>query len=114
MSEPDILISASELTRYIQQILESLLAGITEQSATTAILDITGVPMVDTHAANALLSAARAARLLGTEVVLSGIGPAVARTLIELGVDLGGITTKSTLAAAIAQALGKTRSAKSF
>jgi rsbT co-antagonist protein RsbR len=90
-----------------QQILDSLLSGIQALGATTAVLDITGVSMVDTHAANALVSAARAARLLGTEVIISGIGPAVARTLIELGVDLGGITTKSTLAAAISQALGQ-------
>ncbi|MDC3953299.1 STAS domain-containing protein [Polyangium jinanense] len=88
-----------------QQILETLLAGIQEHQATTAILDITGVPTVDTSAANALISAAGAAGLLGTKVILSGIGPAVARTLVELGVEMRGMTTKSTLAAAIAEAL---------
>jgi len=88
-----------------QQILEALLAGIGEHHATTAILDITGVSTVDTHAANALIAAAQAARLLGTRVIISGIGSAVARTLVELDVDLQGTTTKSTLAAAIADAL---------
>jgi len=92
-----------------EHILEALLAGIGEHGARTAILDITGVPMVDTHAANALISAARAARLLGTAVILSGIGPAVARTLVELGIELGEMTTTSTLAAAIAKAVGGTR-----
>ena len=89
-----------------QQILEALLGGIQEHQATTAILDITGVPTVDTSAANALISAAQAARLLGTRVILSGIGPAVARTLVDLGVEMRGTTTKSTLAAAIAEAIG--------
>ncbi|MDI1446105.1 PAS domain S-box protein [Polyangium sp. 6x1] len=88
-----------------EQILEALLAGIQEHQAETAILDITGVPTVDTSAANALIAAAQAARLLGTKVIISGIGPAVARTLVELGVELGGTTTKSTLAAAIAEAV---------
>ncbi|MDI3285026.1 STAS domain-containing protein [Polyangium sp. 15x6] len=89
-----------------QQILEALLAGIQEHRAEAAILDITGVPTVDTSAANALISAAQAARLLGTKVILSGIGPAVARTLVELGVEMRGMTTKSTLSAAIAEAIG--------
>ncbi|MDI1430743.1 PAS domain S-box protein [Polyangium sorediatum] len=89
-----------------QQILEALLEGIQAHQATTAILDITGVPSVDASAANALISAAQAARLLGTKVILSGIGPAVARTLVDLGVEMRGTTTKSTLAAAIAEAIG--------
>lgn len=95
-----------------QQIMETLLAGIQEHQATSAILDITGVPMVDTHAANAIVSAASAAKLLGTNVILSGIGPAVARTLVELGAELGTIATKGTLATAIAHATrssGKTK-----
>ncbi|MDI1482304.1 STAS domain-containing protein [Polyangium sp. y55x31] len=90
-----------------QQILEALLAGIQEHQAETAILDITGVSTMDTSAANALIAAAQAARLLGTKVILSGIGPAVARTLVELGVEMRGMTTKSTLAAAIAEAIGR-------
>jgi rsbT co-antagonist protein RsbR len=90
-----------------QQILEALLAGIQEHQAETAILDITGVSMVDTYAANALISAAQAAGLLGTRVIISGIGPSVARTLVELGVELRGTTTKSTLAAAIEEATGR-------
>nr|WP_240807969.1 STAS domain-containing protein [Polyangium spumosum] len=94
-----------------QQILDVLLAGIQAQRATTVILDITGVSMVDTHAANALISAAQAARLLGARVILSGIGPAVARTLVDLGVELSGMTTKGTLAAAITEVM-RTRGAR--
>jgi rsbT co-antagonist protein RsbR len=88
-----------------QQIMEALLCGIQAHAAETAILDITGVPMVDTHAASALISAAQAARLLGANVILSGIGPMVARTLVELGVELPGMATKGTFAEAIAEAM---------
>ncbi len=87
------------------QILDTLLTGIQEQRAAFAILDITGVTTVDTHAANALIHAARAARLLGVEVVISGIGPSVASTFVVLGVDLTQIPTMSTLQAGLAYAL---------
>lgn len=86
-------------------IMETLLAGISSQSAHTAILDITGVRAVDTLVANALTRTARAAQLLGTRVVLTGVRPEVAQTLVTLGVDLAGITTLSTLQSGIAYAL---------
>jgi anti-anti-sigma factor len=87
------------------RIMDTLLEGITQQSAHTAILDITGVRAVDAQVADALVGAARAARLLGARVMLSGIRPEVARTLLELGTDLGDIATVATLQAAIARAL---------
>lgn len=88
-----------------QEILEALLEGISRQGARTAILDITGVRVVDTRVANALVSAARAARLLGARVVLTGISPSVAQTLVELGANMGDIVTLGTLASGIAYAL---------
>jgi PAS domain S-box-containing protein len=88
------------------RIMEALLEGISQQGAHTAILDITGVRSVDRDVADALVRAAHAAGLLGARVVLSGIGPDVARALVELGSDLGAITTVSTLQSAIARALG--------
>ncbi|KYF50535.1 hypothetical protein BE08_14820 [Sorangium cellulosum] len=88
-----------------REILETLLEGISQQSAHTAILDITGVRFVDTQVADALVSAARAARLLGARVVLTGITPAVARTFVELESSLDGIITLGTLASGISYAL---------
>jgi anti-anti-sigma regulatory factor len=70
-----------------------------------AIVDITGVITVDTHAADALLRIAKAVRLLGAEVVLTGIQARTAQTLVSLGVDLDGLITRSTLQEAIAWAL---------
>jgi len=84
-----------------QQIIEALLDGITRYGARAAILDVTGVRVVDTHVAHALVQAAQAASLLGTRVVLTGMSPAIARTLVELGADLHGIATVSTLRAGI-------------
>jgi rsbT co-antagonist protein RsbR len=69
------------------QILETLLEGISRYRASSAILDVTGVKVVDSHVAGALLRAARAAGLLGAEVVLTGIGPTIAQTLVGLGAD---------------------------
>ena len=69
------------------------------------ILDITGVPAIDTHVAEALLRLARASRLLGAETVLTGISPEVARTLVQLGVDLGDYVTRGDLRRGIAHAL---------
>jgi PAS domain S-box-containing protein len=89
-----------------QLILETLLEGISERQATTAIIDITGVKVVDTQVAQALLRAAQAAGLLGSQVVLTGIGPEVAQSLVQLGTDLGRIVTRSDLQSGIAFALG--------
>jgi len=88
-----------------ERVLETLLSGIVERSARAAILDVTGIPRLDADVADALLRVARAARLLGAEVMLSGIRPEVARTLIGLGADFGGIATTASLKAAIAMAL---------
>ncbi|WP_437762717.1 PAS domain-containing protein [Sorangium sp. So ce764] len=96
------------------QIMETLLSGISSQSAHTAILDVTGVRAVDEHVADALTRTARAAQLLGTRVVLTGVRPEVAQTLVTLGADLSGITTLGTLQSGIAHALrhpGNQRSA---
>ena len=86
--------------------METLLSGLVSQHAHTAIIDITGVKEVDAHVADGLLQAARAARLLGARVVLTGISAAVAQGLIALGADLSGIVTLSTLRSGIAYALG--------
>lgn len=87
------------------QILEGLLAGVASYRAHTAILDITGVRELTAEVASGLMAAARAARLLGARVALTGTRPEVAQTLVELGVDLGGIVTLSTLERGIAYAL---------
>jgi len=89
-------------SRRAQQVLDTLLHGITERHARTAILDITGVPIVDTHVAGALIRAAQAAQLLGAQVVLTGIRPEVAQTLVGMGTELHGIITRSDLQSGIA------------
>ncbi|XYH99626.1 PAS domain-containing protein [Sorangium sp. So ce1128] len=87
------------------RIIETLLQGVAAHAARIAILDITGVKAVDAHVAEMLVQAARAAGLLGARVVLTGIQPAIARTMIELGVDLQGLITEGTLRGGIAYAL---------
>ena len=88
-----------------QQIMETLLEGIASHKASIALLDITGVQIIDTQVAHALIQAAQAARLLGAQVVLTGIQPQIAQTLVHLAVDLSGIITRATLQAGIAYAL---------
>jgi rsbT co-antagonist protein RsbR len=88
-----------------RQIMQALLDGLTASRAHTAILDITGVRAVDTQVAGALLQAARAARLLGAQVIITGIRPDVAQALVHLGTDWTGIETLATLQAAVALAL---------
>jgi rsbT co-antagonist protein RsbR len=100
------LIGAIDSARA-QQVLEALLSGVAEQRARAAILDITGVQVVDTQVANALLRAAQAVKLLGAQVIITGIRPEVAQTLVGLGLDLGDITTLATLQSGIAHALGR-------
>lgn len=90
-----------------QQVMETLLEGVAEHNAETAILDITGVQVVDTQVANALIQAAQAVRLLGAQVVLTGIGPSMAQTLVGLGADLSSIVTQGSLQSGIAYALDK-------
>ena len=88
-----------------QQILEALLTAIVAQRARTVILDITGVHDVDSHAAEALVRATEAARLLGAATILSGITPVLAQTLVELGVPLHRIVAVGDLRSAVARAL---------
>lgn len=88
-----------------QQILEALLTAIVAQRARTVILDITGVHDVDSHAAEALVRATEAARLLGATAILSGITPVLAQTLVELGVPLRRIVAVGDLRSAVARAL---------
>lgn len=92
-------------TRRAQQLMQTLLEGVATNHATTVILDITGVLVVDTQVANALVRAAQAVKLLGARVVLTGIRPEVAQIVVGLGVDLGGIVTLGTLQSGVAYAL---------
>lgn len=84
-----------------QLILETMLEGVATQRAKLVIMDITGVVVVDTQVAQALLRAAQAVKLLGARVMLTGIGPPIAETLVHLGVDMSGIMTRSDLQSAI-------------
>lgn len=88
-----------------QAATESLLQQIVAQQARVAILDITGVTAVDTLVAQHLLKTAMAARLMGAECVISGIRPQIAQTMVQLGIDLGEVATRATLADAFAYAL---------
>ncbi|HEY0137420.1 MAG TPA: PAS domain-containing protein [Nannocystis sp.] len=92
-----------------KQVMDALLSGLAQNRGRVAILDITGVPVVDTATANALIQAAHAARLLGAEVILTGIRPEVAQTLVTLDAKLGSITTRGTLQSAIELVLGRRR-----
>ena len=91
-----------------QVVMESLLQRIVDTGSSMAIIDITGVPTVDTLTAQHLLKTVTAARLMGAECIISGIRPQIAQTIVHLGVDLGDITTKATLADALAVALDRT------
>jgi rsbT co-antagonist protein RsbR len=88
-----------------QVVMESLLQRIVESGAEVAILDITGVPTVDTLTAQHLIKTVTAARLMGAECIISGIRPQIAQTIVHLGVELGDVQTKATLADAFAVAL---------
>jgi rsbT co-antagonist protein RsbR len=88
-----------------QVVMESLLQKIVETGAGIAIIDITGVPTVDTLVAQHLLKTVSAARLMGADCIISGIRPQIAQTIVHLGVDLGEVITKATLADAFAIAL---------
>jgi rsbT co-antagonist protein RsbR len=87
--------------RRATQVIEGLLEGISRQQADVVIVDITGVPLVDTQVANYLLQAARAAQLLGSRVILVGISPDIAQTIVHLGVDLSNIVTRANLQAGV-------------
>jgi rsbT co-antagonist protein RsbR len=91
-----------------QIVMESLLQKITETEADVAILDITGVPTVDTLVAQHLLKTVAAARLMGADCIISGVRPQIAQTMVHLAIDMGNVTTKATLADAFAHALRRT------
>jgi rsbT co-antagonist protein RsbR len=90
-----------------QVVMEALLEKIVETGSRLAIIDITGVPTVDTEVAQHLMKTVAAARLMGAECIISGIRPQIAQTIVHLGVDLGDITTKASLQSALAVALSR-------
>ena len=91
-----------------QVVMENLLQRIVETGAMIAIIDITGVPTVDTLVAQHLLKTVAAARLMGADCIISGIRPQIAQTIVHLGVDLSEVITKATLADAFLVALQRT------
>jgi rsbT co-antagonist protein RsbR len=91
-----------------QVVMESLLQKIVETRAGIAVIDITGVPTVDTLVAQHLLKTVAAARLMGAECIISGIRPQIAQTIVHLGVDLEDVVTKASLADAFSVALQRT------
>lgn len=91
-----------------QVVMESLLNRIVETGSEMAIIDITGVPTVDTLVAQHLLKTVTALRLMGADCIISGVRPQIAQTIVHLGVDLQGVTTKASLADALSLALKRT------
>ena len=94
-----------------QVVMESLLEKIVETGASIAIIDITGVPTVDTLVAQHLMKTVAAARLMGADCIISGIRPQIAQTIVHLGVNLSEVTTKASLADAFLVALARTGNA---
>ena len=91
-----------------QMVMEALLQRIVDTESTLAIIDITGVPTVDTLVAQHLLKTVTAIRLMGADCIISGIRPQIAQTIVHLGIDLQSVTSKATLADALALALKRT------
>lgn len=94
-------------SKRAQQIMEAILNKIIATESKVIILDILGVPTVDTAVANHILKIARAAKLMGCDCIISGMSPAVAQTLVHLGIDVGDIITTTTLKDALVLAFGK-------
>lgn len=88
-----------------QQFMEHLLEKIVESKSPIALIDITGVPQIDTATAQHLIDTINAVKLLGSKVIITGIRPAIAQTLVHLGIDLQGISTKPSMAAGLKMAL---------
>lgn len=88
-----------------QVVMESLLEAIVQSNSRVAIIDITGVPTVDTVVAQHLLKTVTAARLMGADCIISGVRPQIAQTIVHLGINLLDVTTKATLSAAFSLAL---------
>ena len=91
-------------TARAQQIMEKLLQSIVDTESTVVILDVTGVPVVDTRVARHLLDTIQAANMLGAQCILTGVSPYNAQTVIKLGIDLSGIVSRGTLWAGLAEA----------
>lgn len=91
-----------------QVVMEALLEGIVKTNSKVAIIDITGVPTVDTLVAQHLLKTVTAARLMGADCIISGVRPQIAQTIVHLGINLLDVTTKATLSDAFALALQRT------
>lgn len=95
-------------TERAKLIMENLLNGVIEHRAEVVLIDITGVPVVDTMVANHIIEASEAVRLVGAECILVGIRPEIAQTIVNLGIDLSRFPTKNTLRKGIQTALEKT------
>lgn len=98
------LIGTLDAARAVE-VMETLLTGIVRQRTHTAILDVTGIRSLDAQAADGLIGVARAAKLLGARVILTGVGPELAGILVDLDADLAGIVTRDTLQSGIADAM---------
>ncbi|MCM3638306.1 STAS domain-containing protein [Sporosarcina luteola] len=98
-------------TERAKLIMENLLEGVVSQRAEVVLLDITGVPVVDTMVAHHIIQAAEAVRLVGAKCMLVGIRPEIAQTIVALGINLHEFTTKSTLQRGMQAALGMTNRA---
>jgi rsbT co-antagonist protein RsbR len=92
-----------------QQIAERLLTAISQTEAEVTLIDVTGVPVMDTSVARHILKTVEAAEMLGTRVVLTGISPATAQTMVKLGIDMSGVPTRGSLKSGLALALTMTR-----
>ena len=95
-------------SKRIQIVMEKLLDKIASTSSKVAIIDITSIPSVDTQVANQLLKTARATKLLGAELIITGISPEIAQTMVHLGVDITGIKTRAVMADGIKLAMEMT------
>jgi rsbT co-antagonist protein RsbR len=94
-----------------QQISERLLEAIGASEAEVTLIDVTGVPVMDTSVARHILKTVSAAEMLGTRVILTGISPSTAQTMVKLGIDMSGVPTRGSLKSGLALALTMTRRA---
>lgn len=97
------LVGVIDTTRA-REITESLLEAVARHEAAVTLIDVTGVPVLDTSVAGHLMKTVAAARMLGTRVIITGISPQGAQTLVKLGVDLGEVTTRGSLKSGVAEA----------